>query len=344
MISRRSLLAGASSIAVVGPAFASLPGGHYLTPTNADDPIVIADITSTTLYSSPLLGESNAITVFDGSTFTIIHANQLALALSSSVHLANNVYPIFAGLTVNGPMIASGPAWQSIGYGSSTIGSTAATARDGISGLIVNAAQMQLYNGGFFTAAAGTWRLVGGIRPRANGVIGIDKSSGLNRRCDVWNMNNRQPVKLIATETGFYDTTTNPPTWHWFTTQIAPRNLNGNTNCYADVFTLIPSRVEAAYFQAFYPGAPYGVNYDTGIRLNNEVSSSGAQSWRGAIGVGGRWESHAVECKATIEGAFGLNKLSPCETVESMYPGQSSGSAEIFGQEFCCRCTVEYFG
>lgn len=338
MITRRLLVAGATSAAVVGRANAALPGGHYLTPTSADDPIVTSDITSTMLYSTPILGESNAITVFDGTSFVIRHANQLALALSSSAHLANNIYPIFAGLTTNGPMIASGPAWQSAAYGASIVGSSAAVARDSVIGLMVNAAQMQLYNGGFFTAAAGTWRLVGGIRPYANGTLRKDVSAGTARRCDVWNLNHQgQKVKLIVTEPG-----------HWFTGldtsgafNTICRNLNGDAACYGDIFSLFATRIEAAYLQVFFPAT---TNYDTGLRLNDEASSSGQQRWRGLIAVGGRRDAHTTLSSLTLEGLSGLQKIAPCEVIESYDPNGSQQLAEVWGGESSCRCTIEWMG
>lgn len=348
MIGRRSFLLGASSF-VAFPALAALPGGHYLTaidPAASLDPIAATDVVSQSVWSFPHLGESNSLAIFSAGSFTVMKLPSLRLVLSATQHLSNNIYPVHVFMSANGPVLVTAPAWQSAAYGASVIGSSAAYAQDATTGILVNANAQTMYNGDTpYTVPAGTARLLGGIRPRSNGSVGLDVTPGGPVRWDICNLNNMKRVGVTVTQAGNQNGPDGPGSWRIPTSAYrVPRNLNGDTNCYGDIFTLTPQQVDVRYFQVAYPGS---LNLNFGVRWNDEVSSSGAQRWDSEIPVIGRTDLGYPVVRARRKGMWGANKAAPAECIESWAPGDPNGALNaniLYGGPTNSRCTIEYLG
>lgn len=349
---RRSFLAGIGAVVVspfVRSAFAGLPGGHYLTaldPANVSDPLATTDVTSSSVWSFPHLGESNTIAIFNGGSLTTVSVQSLQLMLSTSRHLANNIYTVHNFMGSNGPVLVTGPAWQSADYGASVIGSNAAYARDSTTGVLVNASAQTMYNGDTpYSVSAGAARLIGGIRPRANGLLGCDVTPGGPVRWDIFNLNNQRRVGVTVTQAGSANGPDGAGTWRIPSSAYrVPRNLNNDTNCYGDIFTLTPQQIDVTYFQVAFPGS---VNLNFGVRWNSEVSSSGAQAWDSEIPVVGRTDVGYPVTRARRKGMWGANRAAPVEVIESFAPGDTTGALNgniFYGGPFNSRCTIEWMG
>lgn len=324
-----------------------IPGGHYLTPLATDDPVVRADVVgATSLWWRPLIGESNCAAIHDGASFVMMNIPQLELPLSVTKNPRNAISNVYLFNSVDGPVLLTGPTWTDNDYGTSALSPDAVCVPDADTGLPMNSAGGTMYRGDVaYSVPAARARWLGSIHGYADGALRCDVSAGQKRRWDISNLNNAQPLQMIVTEPG------EGPDLHWFTADIRTRYLNDDTLCYADTFTCIKRRVEVGYFQVYWTGGDgvnqdAGLNYDTGIQINNEVSPppSTAQHWRDEISAAGRNDSHSVTVRATVEGAFGINKAAPVETVESKNPLYPLAKAEVFGSPASCRCTVEYLG
>lgn len=321
------------------------PGGHYLTPLVGDDPVVRADVlAATSLWSRPLIDQSNLMAIHDGTSFVMMNVPQLELPLSTTRNPRNAISNVYNFTSSGVPLLLTGPSWATNDYGTSSLSTDAVCVRDSDTGLMVNSTAVTMYRGDTgYSVPAGRARWLGAIHCYDDGKLRCDVSAGQKRRWDISNLNNAQPIKMIVTEPG------EGPDLHWFTNDIRTRYLNDDSLCYADTFTCVKRRVEVEYFQVYYSGADgvhagSGVNYDTGIQINNELSSSGAQKWRDEISASGRDDSHSITVRATVEAAFGINKAAPVETVESRNPLYPLANAEVFGSVASCRCTVEYLG
>lgn len=324
-----------------------VPGGHYLTPLASDDPVVRADVLgATSLWWRPLVGESNCAAIHDGMSFVMTNIPQLELPLSTTKNPRNAISNVYLFKSVDGPVLLTGPAWATNDYGTSTLSPDAVCVPDIDTGLLMNSTAVTMYRGDVaYSVPAARARWLGAVHCYADGMLRCDVSAGQKRRWDISNLNNAQPLKMIVTEPG------SGPDMHWFTSDIRTRYLNDDSLCYADMFTCIKRRIEVEYFQVYYSGADgvhpgSGVNYDTGIQINNEISPapSTAQHWRDEISASGDNDSHSITIRATVEGAFGINKAAPVETVESRNPLYPLAQAEVFGSIASCRCTVEYPG
>lgn len=324
-----------------------IPGGHYLTPLATDDPVVRTDVLgATSLWWRPLVGESNCAAIHDGTSFVMMNIPQLELPLSATKNPHNAISNVYLFYSSSGPVLLTGPSWATNDYGTSTLSLDAVCVPDVDTGLLVNPTAITMCRGDVaYNVPVGRARWLGSIHGYADGKLRCDVSAGQKRRWDISNLNNAQPLKLIITEPG------EGPDLHWYTSDIRTRYLNDDSLCYVDTFTCVKRRVEVEYFQVYWCGGDgahieSGVNYDTGVQINNEVSPppSTSQHWRDEISAAGRNDSHSVTVRATVEGAFGINKAAPVETVESKNPLYPLAKAEVFGSVASCRCTVEYQG
>ena len=303
----------------------SLPAG-YLTLTSGT-PIIASDVTAvTSVFYTPLTG--NIIPIYDGTRFGANIFQELTLTLSA-LHLANQIYDVFAFNNAGVVTIATGPAWSTPTAGSGARGAGGGTTEiTRINGLYVNANSMTARNGGStYSVAAQRGTYLGSLLIDAtNGQITNHISYGQSRKWGVWNAFNRQKVVLLMGD----------PAASWAVAGNAPiRESNASTLNTAAFFTGLAEEWAGVIFNQFVDTASQGGQFAVGIGVNSTTAFTGY-----AGGETSASSTAKMTCTATAElsPSLGLNNVNALEK------GSSAGTHTFFGTQINMQLVLEYRG
>lgn len=181
--------------AATAAAVVPQPGG-YLTATSGTA-VITGDVSAATaFYYTPF--RSNAIPIYNGTSFAVITFSELSLTLTAS-QIANSIYDVFVFNNSGVPTLVVGPAWTTVTAGSGARGSGAATTQLSLlGGLWVNTVQLSGKNGAnTYTIGANLATYVGSVlMDGTNGQISCHRTYGQSRRWALWNTYNRMPIVL----------------------------------------------------------------------------------------------------------------------------------------------------
>ncbi len=255
---------------------------NLLTPqtyisTIAGTPIVTSDQTSqTSIFVNPYKG--NLLPVPTNGVFTVQSFTTATVALSASQTTAN-IYDVYGFISTTNSTLTFGlsPSWSAGTSGSVVAGSCArgtgagGTALTYVNGLPTNTVTMTLLNGASsYSIATSSGIYLGSIFVGATaGTVNLHTSTGQSRQWGIWNAYNKNPVRLIVTDT------TAGGSWNYSGVFRASDGLSVNSctifsglaedNCFITFNQLINLQSAGAN-----PG-----NYQIGIGYNSVTTPSG---------------------------------------------------------------------
>jgi hypothetical protein len=283
-----------------------LPGGRLTLVSGTPYMQGPLDVTSTALYYAPYKG-GNRVPVLDAAliwqqvTVSASPTDTIGLSLTGGSNwTANSRRDVF--LTSVGQLCSSDAAWAGTSFASRNL-----VAYDGI---LVNSAAITCDTGPSTSVVCAQYRCtyLGSINvgPTA-GQIGCTFEYGQNRRCDVWNYYQQEPIKLwvgqpVAAGTGM---------WKTCTATICPQYptfspLDGNANNAGFAFTGAPQPIEVKFHEAWFLNGTTGVinavGYNSSVQAN--CGSVGKANTDAVLPMGTTTEAYCV-----VQGHVGSSKF-----------------------------------
>ncbi|MBJ7535278.1 hypothetical protein JDN40_14295 [Rhodomicrobium vannielii ATCC 17100] len=237
------------------------PGG-YLTLASGT-PRIGTSVSSSTIYYTP--DTSGCIPARISGVWMPVPFPQLSLALTTSSHLAANIYDVYVALVDGSPTLMTGPAWASSVAGSSSRGTSADLSRVG--GMLVNAAAFAGVNGesSYVIDNAVAVYLGTLLIDATAGQVTCHTEWGQNRTWGVWNAYNRRNVRLLVGDSTSTYSVSNS-SWH-------ASNSNDNNSCL--VLTGLPECIDSTFIQKI---SSNNRSPTIGIGVNSTSSPSGVQA------------------------------------------------------------------
>lgn len=312
-----------------------------LTLTSGSAVLAVGVTAGTAVYYTPFIG--NLCPIYDGSQFNPKVFGELTLTLSAS-HILNSLYDCFIINDAGTIRIVTGPAWSTITAGAGARGTGAGTTEIVKSlnstyvGIWTNANAMATARNGATTyaVAANQGTYVGSIYIDGTaGQISCLTAWGSSRKWGVWNAWNRQPITMVAGDSGLGPWSA-PATW---------RQSNGAAGNKITTFCgLAESPANASFVQkiaSLVPGSSTQ-NVQIAIGYNSTVASTGS-----SIGELGFGNASAVVLTPTviatavsaIAPALGINNINSIEQSPA-----GAAASNLFGTQSFMNLTVSYDG
>lgn len=232
-----------------------IPGSRLTLVSGQPEMPQDVDISSTTLWLAPFNGSQDML--FNGTTWASYPVtsgpyDQVGLSMSGGSKWTPNTKRDVWEFPLDGEAaIGTGPAWPGDSFSARNI-----TFRDGIK---VNAASivLDLDGGGQVTVPANQARYRGSINPASTGTLTATFAFGQNRRCDVWNADNRREIALKVVQPPVSGAVVSWMPDTQYPTIKAFNNSLSNSGIY---FTGAPTVVDIAYAQrGFVNSHGYGI-------------------------------------------------------------------------------------
>ena len=243
------------------------PPQGYLTLVTATPVITSDQASKTVVYYTPFVG--NLIPIHNGSSMTPTEFSELTLTLTAS-HTASAIYDVFVWSESGVLTIGTGPAWTTATAGAGARGTGASTTQlTRVKGLLVNAVAITARNSSTtYSVGANLATYVGSIFIDGTaGQVTCHTSFGQSRKWAIWNAYNRQPLELIAGDSG--------GSWNYNSPTI--RASNGSS---ANSLTLFSGLAEERAFLHFGQYVGPAINTASGaclvgIGYNSTTAASG---------------------------------------------------------------------
>lgn len=278
-----AITTGTSATTVWGPVAAKLtPQGYLTASADTSNPIITADITTSTLSYVPYVG--NWMQLSDGTTLYPYQFSAMTLTLTNGIAASNTLYDVFGFWNSGSPIIGVGPAWNSSTVGSCSRSGNAALVR--LLGAWVNTGSITLSNGGS-TYSPGAMQAVylgtiyvdstaGNVtchRSYGNTTINTWTSGNVGRKFGVWNPYNRERIYLKAGDS--------TPSWAYSSSTFRASDAL-STNSAAALCGLAEEYLDAAFLQQVNIGTNTFTPIQNGIGSNSITTTSGTRGSAGA--------------------------------------------------------------